>query len=299
MIPFNYHHLFYFYTIAKTGSIAKACDTLHLAQPTLSAQLKQFEHYLKIKLFEREKKRLILTEEGRHILFYATEIFDVGREMMDRVDDHSHKGRLKIQIGVSPFVPRAVVDALLKFLFKIAPEVYVSVNEDQLSSLMEGLETHQKDIVLSDTLRPAYIEKEIEHHLLAKIPIFFCAHPSIAKKYKTLPKDLNGAPIILPTIQSQSYQAIQDYFITHKIKPKIIGEIQDVELVRRLVLSSIGIAPLNQFTATQAPSREPLTILSPQKKTTIFESIYLLTKVRKKQHPLVTKAIDQFRIAVP
>jgi len=298
MIPFNYHHLFYFYTIAKTGSITKACDTLRLAQPTLSAQLKQFEYYLKVKLFEREKKKLILTEEGRQIFFYATEIFDVGREMMDRIDDHSYKGRIKIQIGVSHSIPRAVVDALIKFLFKISPEVHVAVQEDKIDSLMEALESHQKDIVLSDTILPGCIEKEIEQHLLVKIPVVFCACPSIATKYKNLPKDLNGAPIILPDSQSQAYQAIQDYFITHKIKPKVIAEIQDVELVRRLVLAGIGIAPINQFTITQAPSKEPLVILNPKVKPAIFESIYLLTKIRKKKHPLVPKIIDQFRIAV-
>lgn len=298
MIPFNYHHLFYFYTIAKTGSITKACDTLRLAQPTLSAQLKQFENYLKVKLFEREKKKLILTEEGRQILFYATEIFDVGREMMDRIDDHSHKGRIRIQLGVSHFVPRAVVDALLKFLFKISPEVHVSVNEDKINTLMEALESHQQDIVLSDILLPGCIEKEIEHHFVAKIPISFCASPSSAKKFKNLPKDLNGAPIILPTVQNPSYQAIQDYFITHKIKPKIIGEIQDVELVRRLVLSGIGIAPINQFTITQAPSRESLVILNTKTKSTIFENIYLLTKIRKRRHPLLPKIIDQFSISI-
>lgn len=298
MIPFNYHHLFYFYTIAKTGSIIRACDILRLAQPTLSAQLKQFENYLKVKLFEREKRKLVLTEEGRQILFYATEIFDVGREMMDRIDDHSYKGRIKIQLGVSRFVPRAVVDELLRFLFKISPEVLVSVHEDKINHLMEALESHQQDIVLSDTILPGFIEKEIEHHLLIKIPVLFCARPSIAKKYKNLPKDLNGAPIILPTIQSQAYQAIQDYFITHKIKPKIVGEIQDVELVRRLVLSGIGIAPINRFTIAQAPAREPLAILNPRAKPTIFESIYLLTKIRKKKHPLVPKIIDQFRISI-
>ncbi|HOY10532.1 MAG TPA: LysR family transcriptional regulator [Candidatus Omnitrophota bacterium] len=298
MIPFNYHHLFYFYTIAKTGSITKACETLRLAQPTLSAQLKQFENYLKVKLFEREKKKLILTEEGRQILFYATEIFNVGREMMDRIDDHSHKGRIRIQLGVSHFVPRAAVDALLKFIFKIDPDVHVSVYENTINHLMEALESHQQDIVLSDTILPGHIEKDIEHHFVAKIPISFCAHPSIAKKYKNIPKDLNGAPIILPTIQSQAYQSIQDYFITHKIKPRIIGEIQDVELIRRLVLSGIGIAPINQFTVTQAPAKEPIVILNPRAKPTIFESIYLLTKVRKKKHPLIPKIIDQFRISV-
>lgn len=298
MIPFNYHHLFYFYTIARTGSITKACDILRLAQPTLSAQLKQFENYLKIKLFERENKKLVLTEEGRQILFYATEIFDVGREMMDRLDDHSHKGRIRIQLGVSHFVPRAVVDALLKFLFKVSPEVLVSVHEDKISPLIEALESHQQDIVLSDTILPGCIEKEIEHHLLVKIPVLFCARPSIAQKYKHLPKDLNGAPIILPTMQSQGYQAIQDYFITHKIKPKIVGEIQDVELVRRLVLGGVGLAPINQFTINQAPSREPLAILNPKAKPTIFESIYLLTKMRKKRHPLVPKIIEQFQIII-
>ena len=296
MIPFNYHHLFYFYTIAKTGSISKACNELNLAQPTLSAQLKQFEQHLKIKLFLREKNKLILTEEGRNILFYATEIFDIGREMIGGLRDQSVKGRLKIKIGVSSYIPRTIVIELLNFLIKIDPEIYISIHEDSTTSLINGLKTHQLDAALSDMLTLSHTQESIEHRLVAQIPIVFCANQTLAKKYKHLPEALNNAPMILPTTHSQVYQAVQDYFISHNIKPKIVAEIQDVELVRRLVLSGVGIAPLNQLTVTQAPSRKPLVILNKKEKPSIWEKVYVLTKTRKKNHPLIPKILEQFRI---
>lgn len=295
MIPFNYHHLFYFYTIARTGSIAKACKELNLAQPTVSTQLKQFERSLKTRLFTREKKKLVLTEEGRHVLFYATEIFNVGREMMDSINDHSLNGPLRIQIGASNPVPKAVIDALLQFLYKTAPGVYISVCEDKTEALLDGLRTHMLDIVISDTIKLSRIEDDIEHHLAAKIPVLFCANQSLAAKYKRFPADLHEAPMIFPGNQSRAHEALHEFFIRNKIEPKIVGEIQDVELVRRLVLAGIGIAPLNRFTVTQAPSKNPLVILNPETQPSLFEHVYLLTKKRKKKHPLVPKIIQNLK----
>ena len=297
MIPLNYHHLYYFYTIAKLGSISKACEELKLAQPTVSSQLKQFENYLNLKLFEREGKRLVLTDEGRYILSYAAEIFDTGRELIDRLGHLSQKGRLKIQVGVSILVPRAVVDALLKFILTSQPEAYLSVSEDKTEVMIENLKNHQLDFVLTDSLVQSLAKGELENHLLAKIPVVFCAHSSMARKHKKLPHDLDGAPMILPTTQSQVYQSVQEYFILHKIKPYVIAEIQDVELVRRLVLTGIAIAPLNQFTVTQAPSKEPLVILGRGSKGSIFDNIYLLFKQRKRNHPILSQIIDRFKLS--
>ena len=82
MIPFNYHHLYYFYVIAKAGSIAKACETLLLSQPAISTQLKQLEKSLGSPLFERRKQRLFLTEQGRFVLDYAESIFEMGQELL-------------------------------------------------------------------------------------------------------------------------------------------------------------------------------------------------------------------------
>lgn len=298
MIPFNYHHFFYFYTIAQTGSVSKASEKLRLAQPTLSAQLKQFENYLNLKLFQREGKRLVLTDEGRYLLSYAKEIFNIGQELMDNLSDLSHKGRLRIQIGVSNYTPKSFVDAFLQFILKTNSSVYMSVHEDKTEKMIDDLRKHVLDLVLTDTPSFDLAQDEIENHLVGKIPIVFCAHPKIARRYSKIPRDLHQAPLILPTAQSQVYQAVQEYFISKHIEPKIIAEIEDVELVRRLVLKGIGIAPLNEFTAKLAPSREPLVILDKNSKINIFENIYLLVRKRKKSHPLLPQILKQFKISI-
>ena len=101
MIPFNYHHLYYFYVIAQEGSITKASKQLRLAQPTLSTQLKQFEVFLDVKLFDREKRKLTLSEEGQRFLSYAKMIFDIGQELKDRIGHLPYKDRVEIKIGIS------------------------------------------------------------------------------------------------------------------------------------------------------------------------------------------------------
>lgn len=295
MIPFNYHHLYYFYIIAREGSISRACEKLHLSQPTLSAQLKQFERYLKINLFKRENKKLILTEEGRHILFYAAEIFDIGNEMTDSLRDISQKGRIKIQIGSSFHVPGAAVEELIRFLIKIEPGVYISHHDTDEDSLREGLKTHQFDLVLSDKTLPAHLEDEIECRLLANSPVYFCSNAALAKKYPKIPQDLHGAPIILPPAQSQIYTAIQEYFVMYNVKPIIIAEIQNQETICRLVQAGTGIALLDKLTISRANNKHGrLVILSQQQH--LLNKIYLLTKNRKKKHPLMSKIIENFRI---
>ena len=83
----NYHHLLYFWTVAKAGSITAACSQLHLAQPTISAQLRNLENALGRKLFTRAGRHLVLTEAGRLVYRYADEIFSLGRELLDTLKD--------------------------------------------------------------------------------------------------------------------------------------------------------------------------------------------------------------------
>ena len=91
----NYHHLYYFKVIATEGSIAKASKTLRLGQPTLSAQLKLLEDVIGQKLFERQNRRLILTDAGRVALDYANEIFRLGSELLDTINQRPVQGCLE------------------------------------------------------------------------------------------------------------------------------------------------------------------------------------------------------------
>ena len=79
----NYHHLLYFWTVAREGSIAKACERLLLSQPTISGQIRELERAFGAKLFEKAGRNLVLTEAGREAYRYADEIFSLGRELQD------------------------------------------------------------------------------------------------------------------------------------------------------------------------------------------------------------------------
>lgn len=298
MIPFNFHHLYYFFIVAELGSVSKAAQKLRISQPALSAQIKQFETYLNVRLFERTGKKLILTEEGRSAFAYSRIIFDMGREFLDSFQDRTEKGRLRIQIGVSNSIPKTFANALLQFVLKNDPQAHIILHEDTLERMVDELRNHRLDLVLSDMPFQASNQEGITNHLIGRIPIAFCAHPRLAKKYKSFPKDLNGAPMILPTSHSQLYFSVQEYFATHQIIPKIIAEIQDVELIHRMALDGIGIAPLNRYSLLHSSSKGKLVILDQKPKHGIHDAIYLIVKRRKNPHPLVEKISHSFRLTV-
>ena len=97
----NYHHLLYFYTVAKEGSVARAAQVLRLAQPTLSGQIRKLEHALDEKLFERRGRNLVLTEMGRIAFRYAEEIFTIGGELMDTMRGRPTRRPPRLLVGVA------------------------------------------------------------------------------------------------------------------------------------------------------------------------------------------------------
>ena len=295
MIPFNFHHLYYFYTVAKLGSVTRAAKELRVSQPALSSQIKALQEYLNVRFFEKQGRKLILTEEGHSALAYAKKIFDAGKEFADRLGDHSQKGRIKVQIGVLNSIPKILVNSLLKFILRHEPKALIQLHEDTSERMLNSLKDHSLDLIIADTPLQISAEDEIEHPLIAKIPVVFCAHPSLAKNLKKLPHGLNHAPMIFPTADSRGYQAVQEYLASHKVTPKIVAEIQDIELARLMAMEGLGIVPLNKLMAASTP-RNKLVILKGNSHNELYESIYLITKKREIPHPIVASIIHDFRL---
>lgn len=292
MIPFNYHHLYYFYVIARQQSVSKAAAQLKISQPALSTQLRQLENFLNVRLFSREGKRLVLTEEGSGALAYAETIFNTGREFLDNIRDRGRAGSLKIQIGISDSIPKAFAEFFLKTLYRMEKGLHLTVYENSLEDMMADVKTHAIDLVLSDSPARVAAEEGIENHEIAKAPILFCAHRSIAGRYRNFPKDLDGAPVILPTAHSQIFHSVQQFFTDQGITPDVIAEIQDVELVCRLMLSKAGIAPLSEFMILNSAERKSIAVLDRNHRHVIWNHIYIITKKRRRMHPLVAKLLE-------
>lgn len=297
MLPFNYHHLYYFYTIAKSGSVSNAARELRLAQPTLSAQLKQFEFFLGKQLFDRGRRRLELTEDGHEVLRYASLIFDLGKEFIDRQGDLGEEGRIRIQIGVGSSVPKTVVTLLIEYILRKAPSAYIVINENTLSHLMGELQDHLLDAILCDHLPESGTSNGLHTKLITKIPIHFYGHSKYKSLQKDFPRSLDQAPVILPTHSRTAAESVRAFFAEHKLQPRVLAEIQDLEVVRRMVLDGFGIAPLNRLTIEKAPSSRALILFGKSSKSLILEErIYLLHKKRKTTHPLVAKLQEGFKV---
>ncbi|HEX9189669.1 MAG TPA: LysR family transcriptional regulator, partial [Vicinamibacteria bacterium] len=100
----NYHHLLYFWAVAREGGVTRASEHLRLAQPTISGQLKALEEALGEKLFERTGRRLVLTDVGRVVFRYADEIFSLGRELQDTLKDRPTGRPVRFNVGVADVV---------------------------------------------------------------------------------------------------------------------------------------------------------------------------------------------------
>ncbi len=294
MLPFNFHHLYYFYVIAKEGVMSEAAKKLHVSQPALSAQLKQLENFLGVELFTREGKNLILTDEGRSALNYAQTIFNAGQELSHLMRDKSNKGFVRIRIGVARYTAKVCTSELISFFYEADPNAYVCVSEGTLDDLIQQLKDHSLDIVFSDVPYHGRPQFQLRNHLVGQIPVVFCGHRSVIKKYKTKNNGLQNMPMILPTCPVNLFDGAHEFFVKHRMKPRIIGEIEDAELVLKLVMKGEAVAPLNRFTASRMNHITQLVILPYE--TGIVDNIYLITKTRKKPHPLVEKAIEYFKI---
>lgn len=296
MLPFNYHHLYYFYVVAKERSVSKAAHALSVSQPALSSQLKQFENYWDMKLFNRDARNMVLTEEGLIIFNYAKAIFDLGQELSDTVVNRKHTEDLRIQLGASSAVPKAVVEAFVRFIYRCKPAANLILYQDKIDHMIEDLMIHKLDLVINDFSYETPFEQGIQNHLVGTIPMVFCVKKALAGKFKNIPKDLDGAPLILPTVPDQTYHAMQSYIHTNKIRPKIIAEIQDLELGRMLVAMGKGIGLLNSYAVLNSPERKNLAILKDHSKFKIHDSIYLINRTRKIPHPLITHVIENFKL---
>lgn len=292
----NYHHLYYFFKIAKLGSISKACEALHVSQPAMSAQLKQFEYVLKRRLFERHKKRLKLTEDGRMVLDYAERIFDLGQQLEDTLRDRAPGGRLGIQIGIMSGTPRAFTDALVSHILKKTPGAHVFVEEKMLDVLVEKLSNLSLDVLLTDTPVSDPEGIDCSSVFIGRVPVVFAASPALAKRFEKAPADQLEAPFILPTAPNTIYQQVKDFLSNGQIKARVVAEVQDISVAGRLAIHGYGIAPLSSYLMGKRPYSNSLKELKWKMSEPIYESLYLVTRNRKWPNPLAVQLADTFRV---
>jgi len=289
----NYHHLYYFKMIAQEGSIARASEKLRLGQPTLSAQLKTLESQLGVTLFERKHRKLILTESGRMALSYAEEIFKIGSELLEVLQDRKRPDRVHVELGALDSIPKHFISEIVKAAHSIA-NCTVTLLEGSESDLTRELLAHRIDLILTNHVNHGSGDTPLRARKIKECPIQVYAHPKFKRLRKDFPRSLDLAPIILPTHHSRLRFELDHYFETQRISPEIVAETQDTALQKILGTEGLGVIPLPEIAAESLIKSKELIELG--KLSGVNESLYLISAKRKIENPISMELMKNFTL---
>lgn len=290
----NYHHLYYFKVIATEGSIAMASKTLRLGQPTLSAQLKLLEDVLGHKLFERQNRRLILTDAGRVALDYANEIFRLGTEMMDSINQRPVQGRLDFHVGIIDTIPKHVSLQLLEAARSIA-ECVVTIHEGKGSELLRDLRDHRLDLVLLNFAPPVTDASTLHSRKVARMPVVVCGSRKFTNLKRNFPESLTGQPFIVPTPDSQLRHSLDHWLAIHDQKINVIAEAQDTSLQKLLATHDMGLIVAASSAVEELIQDKELVEIGAL--SGVFEEYWAVSVDKKIPHPITQKLMKTLNLS--
>ena len=238
----NYSHLQYFWTVAREGSIAKASQSLHLTPQTISGQLKLLDEAVGQALFNRVGRRLVLSDMGRVVYEYAEEIFSVGAELANVVRGNQKTGPRNLTVGIVSSMPKLIAERIVAPALMGDEPIRVRCHEASLEQLLSELAVHRLDIVLSDQPVPDGLGLKAYGHRLGESGMSFFARRSQARRYRSrFPDSLTDAPMLLPSPHSALRRRLDDWFESHELTPRIVGEFDDSALLKAFGEAGAGI----------------------------------------------------------
>lgn len=283
----NYHHLLYFWVVAKQGSIVRASTELQLAPPTISAQIHRLEESLSDKLFKRRGRQLVLTEAGRVAFRYADEIFGLGREMVDALQGRASVHPLRLIVGVMDTLPASLVRRFLEPAFELPGGIRLRCRADRsVEALMAELALHQLDVVIAD--RPAAPDAAVRvfSHPLGECGTTFFATPKLAAALRRrFPRSLDGAPLLLPGGRSEVRRALEQWLTAEELRPEVVAEVDDDALAKDLGREGKGVfvAP----TVIEGEVRAQYGVGVVGRSEDVRQQFFAISVERKISHPAV------------
>jgi LysR family transcriptional activator of nhaA len=241
----NFHHLRYFWVVAREGSISRACARLHVSQPTISGQLRALEQSLGGPLFVRRGRHLQPTPLGEQVARHADGIFALGRELVHQLHGGDGPQTRRLTVGISDQVPKLIAYRLLEPALGIPGGVRLVCVENEPRRLFADLAVHLLDVVLSEEPLPPGLDVRAYSHLLGETGVAFFAARSLkpATLKRTFPACLGEVPLLLPHEGSSARGQIDRWLSDQGLHVRIAGEFADSALLKAFGQAGAGIFP--------------------------------------------------------
>ncbi len=290
----NYRQLHYFWQVARAGSIARASELLDLTPQTLSGQIGLLETSLEVTLFRRAGRGLELTEAGRLALSYADEIFEIGTEMEQALNEGVVRRPAAFRVGIADVMPKSIVCKLLAPAMQLHEPIKIICKEDKLERLLADLAIHRFDLILSDRPMPSDINIKCYSKLLIECGVSFFATPELAEKYSgDFPGCLQNAPLLLPTDETSMRKRLMQWLDSRRIHVNLIGEFDDSALMKAFGKEGAGIFIAPSILTEEIEHQYGVVKIGHIDE--VAERFYAISTQRRAMHPAVV-AINDSRV---
>jgi len=289
----NYHHLLYFWTVARTGTIAAASKELHLSQPTISTQLKTLEESLGQKLFQRQGRRLALTDVGQVTFRYADDIFRLGRELQETLARGPAGQQVHLRVGVVDVIPKLVAERLLEPAYEAVPDLQLECHELPLPQLLARLALHEFDVVLADQPPPADVKVRAFSHKLGDSGTTFFGVKAFAGLSKKFPQSLDGQPFLMTATGTALRSDLDGWLESKGVRPRVVGEFDDTALMKVFGDNGRGIFAAPTAIEEALIATKVLEVIG--RADEVRQSYYAITIERRLRHPAVVAIADRAR----
>jgi LysR family transcriptional activator of nhaA len=291
MDPLNYHHLRYFWAVARDGKLTSTARRLRVSASALSAQIRQLEDTLGEPLFLREGRRLVLTEAGRIAFDHAERVFAAGAELVSTLGEGRRASDL-LRVGAVATLSRNFQESFLEPLFQ-QPGVRLRLVSGGPEDLLARLAALELDLVLANHPPPGS-RPGLKARRLARQPASLVGRPGRAP-IRT-PEDLSDVPLLLPSPDSEVRTEFDAWCERGRVQVRILAEVDDMAMLRLLVRATDALALLPSVVVRDELQsgvlREHFVF------TDLYESFYAVIADRRYHHPLVEPLLDRDEAAI-
>lgn len=290
----NFHHLRYFWVVAKEGTLRQAAEKLSVSQPSISAQIHLLEESLGAKLFRRSGRRLSLTDMGQLAFGYAEDIFSTGQDLLDAVRDRPGYRPMRCQVGVTDSVPKLVASRMLQPAFNLSQPMHMLCREGPIDTLLLELAGYRLDLVLADGPATRGLHVKTFNHFLGKCGSVFCAVPTMAATLlRGFPQSLHDAPALLPVETTPLRMALDEWFDSLGVRPVVVAEFEDPALMMVMAGEGLGFVAAPSIIARQTLRHYGLKSFGSSEQCS--HQYYAITAERRLKHPAAIAITEHSR----
>ncbi len=241
MTRLNFHHLHYFWAVAKDGNLTRAAEKLHVSQSALSKQIRQLEEQLGQPLFARVGRTLKLTEAGHLALGYADTIFASGHELLALLREGQREERQVLRIGAVATLSRNFQENFIRPLLQ-RDDVELMLQSGSLVDLLGRLRVHTLDLVLSNRRVHASTEDPWRCRRIARQPVSLVGKPRAPRQAFRFPEEIAEVPLLLPGRDNDIRSGFDLLCERYGLRYRLRAEVDDMALLRLLARDSDSVA---------------------------------------------------------